>query len=181
MTASRSGGRIVGSRTAIPSMEYFPTFAPTDGRDSGTPIAGTVCRLRCQAKHRSRPAEPASRQKDFKMPGSPPAAQPSLEFWRLETAADTWNAYDTPFVSNANAGALSVAFRDPWHGIVGGGDLTNDSAYRRPQRLSDGGQTMVSSPPSLLYSWPRSSCLAYVRGIEHKDDWWNDRCPRLQS
>ena len=40
---------------------------------------------------------------------------------------DSWNAYDTPLVSNPNAGGFSVAFRDPWHGIVGGGDLTSNS------------------------------------------------------
>ena len=36
---------------------------------------------------------------------------------------DTWNAYDTPLVSSPSAGGFTVAFRDPWHGIVGGGDL----------------------------------------------------------
>src|SRR2546425_3110371 len=36
---------------------------------------------------------------------------------------DTWNAYDTPLVSSPSAGAFTVDFRDPWHGIVGGGAL----------------------------------------------------------
>src|SRR5204862_5910562 len=36
---------------------------------------------------------------------------------------DTWNAYDTPLVSSPSAGEITVAFRDPFHGIVGGGDL----------------------------------------------------------
>src|ERR1700719_4006628 len=41
---------------------------------------------------------------------------------------DTWNAYDTPLVSSPSAGGFSVAFRDPWNGMVGGGDLsTNDN------------------------------------------------------
>ena len=35
---------------------------------------------------------------------------------------NTWNAYDTPLVTSPSAGAISVAFRDAWHGIVGGGD-----------------------------------------------------------
>lgn len=81
----------------------------------------------------------------------------------------TWNAYDTPFVSNANAGAFSVAFRDPWHGIVGGGDLTNDSATQAATS-GDGGQrwTLTTKPPipGAIF------CLAYVGGIEHHDDWW---------
>ena len=41
---------------------------------------------------------------------------------------DTWNAYDTPLVSSPSAGAFTVAFRNPWDGIVGGGDL--DPAIR---------------------------------------------------
>ena len=42
--------------------------------------------------------------------------------------SDSWDAYDTPLVSNPNAGGFSVAFRDPWHGIVGGGDLTSNTS-----------------------------------------------------
>ena len=36
---------------------------------------------------------------------------------------NTWNAYDTPLLSSPSAGAFTVDFRDPCHGIVGGGDL----------------------------------------------------------
>ena len=36
---------------------------------------------------------------------------------------NTWNAYDTPLFSSPSAGAFTVDFRDPHHGIVGGGDL----------------------------------------------------------
>ena len=36
---------------------------------------------------------------------------------------NTWNAYDTPLFSGPNGGAFTVDFRDPHHGIVGGGDL----------------------------------------------------------
>ena len=43
---------------------------------------------------------------------------------------DTWNAYDTPLVSSPSAGAISVAFRDPWNGIVGGGDLASKRCRR---------------------------------------------------
>ena len=53
---------------------------------------------------------------------------------------DTWNAYDTPLVSSPSAGAISVAFRDPWNGIVGGGDLAaNNSAATATSH--DGGKT----------------------------------------
>ena len=82
----------------------------------------------------------------------------------------TWNAYDTPLVSNPNAGGTSVAFRDAWHGIVGGGDLTNDSATQAATS-SDGGQkwTLTTKPPISGAIF----CLAYVRGVEPYDDWWH--------
>ena len=77
---------------------------------------------------------------------------------------DTWNAYDTPLVSSASAGGISVAFRDPWNGIVGGGDLsTNSSADAATS--NDGGQTwtLTNKPPVAGAIF----CLAYVRGNRH--------------
>jgi photosystem II stability/assembly factor-like uncharacterized protein len=80
----------------------------------------------------------------------------------------TWNAYDTPLASNANAGGFSVAFRDPWHGIVGGGDLTSNSSAQTAVS-SNGGErwTLTNKPPipGAIF------CLAYIRGIEPQDDW----------
>jgi len=79
---------------------------------------------------------------------------------------DTWIAYDTPLVSSASAGAISVAFRDPWNGIVGGGDLsTNSSADAATS--NDGGQTWIltNKPPVAGAIF----CLAYVRGNRHGD------------
>ena len=63
---------------------------------------------------------------------------------------DTWNAYDTPLVSSPSAGAFTVAFRDPWHGIVGGGDLDpGDPNNAKTAVSSDGGVTwkLTNSPP----------------------------------
>jgi len=83
---------------------------------------------------------------------------------------DSWAAYDTPLVSNANAGGFSVAFRDPWHGIVGGGDLTTNSAAQAAVS-GDGGRTwkLTNKPPipGAIF------CLAYARGLEQHDDWNN--------
>jgi photosystem II stability/assembly factor-like uncharacterized protein len=80
---------------------------------------------------------------------------------------NTWNAYDTPLVSNANAGGFSVAFRDSRHGIVGGGDLTNDSATQAATS-DDGGRswTLTSKPPvqGAIFG------LAYARGLETHDE-----------
>jgi photosystem II stability/assembly factor-like uncharacterized protein len=63
---------------------------------------------------------------------------------------DTWNAYDTPLVSSPSAGGFTVAFRDPWHGIVGGGDLDpSDPGNARTATSSDGGKTwtLTNAPP----------------------------------
>jgi photosystem II stability/assembly factor-like uncharacterized protein len=83
---------------------------------------------------------------------------------------DTWNAYDTPLVSNANAGGFSVAFRDSSHGVVGGGDLTSNSSAQAATS-DDGGRTwtLTNKPPISGAIF----CLSYVRGLEHDDDWRN--------
>ena len=62
---------------------------------------------------------------------------------------DTWNAYNTPLVSSPSAGGFSVAFRNPWNGIVGGGDLDpNDPNNARTATSSDGGVTWtLTNPP----------------------------------
>ena len=78
----------------------------------------------------------------------------------------TWNAYDTPLVSSASAGAFTVSFRDPWHGIVGGGDLDPADPHSAATAVSeDGGRTwkLTSNPPvtgaifGLSYLYPAGS------------------------
>jgi photosystem II stability/assembly factor-like uncharacterized protein len=81
---------------------------------------------------------------------------------------DTWNAYDTPLVSSATAGAFSVAFRDSRNGVVGGGDLAaNDPDNARTAASHDGGQTwkFTSKPPVTGAIF----CLSYVRGLGRGD------------
>jgi hypothetical protein len=63
---------------------------------------------------------------------------------------NTWTAYDIPLLSRATAGAFTIAFRDPLHGIVGGGDL--DPNYPDNARTAvshDGGKTwtITNRPP----------------------------------
>lgn len=79
---------------------------------------------------------------------------------------DTWNAFDTPLVSNSAAGGFSVAFRDPWNGIVGGGDLANNNSADAAT-TSDGGRTwtLTRKPPLQGAIF----CLAYARGRHHDD------------
>ena len=77
---------------------------------------------------------------------------------------DTWGAYDTPLVSSPSAGAFTVAFRNPWNGIVGGGDLDpsfpNNAATATS---SDGGVTwtLTNAPPvtGAIFG------LAYAQGV----------------
>lgn len=63
---------------------------------------------------------------------------------------NTWNAYDTPLVSSPSAGAFTVAFRDPWHGIVGGGDLDPSDPNNAATAISSNGGktwTLTNKPP----------------------------------
>jgi photosystem II stability/assembly factor-like uncharacterized protein len=63
---------------------------------------------------------------------------------------NTWNAFDTPLVSSPSAGGFTIAFRNPWHGIVGGGDLDPaDPNNARTAVSDDGGRTwtLTKAPP----------------------------------
>jgi photosystem II stability/assembly factor-like uncharacterized protein len=76
---------------------------------------------------------------------------------------DTWNAYDTPLVSSPTAGAITVAFRNPRHGIVGGGDLDAKDPNKAATATSDdGGKTwqFTNKPPVKGAIF----CLSYVHG-----------------
>ena len=78
--------------------------------------------------------------------------------------ANTWNAYDTPLVSSASAGAFTVDFRDASNGIVGGGDLDpGDPDNARTATSGDGGKTwtLTNAPPvtGAIFG------LSYVRQI----------------
>jgi photosystem II stability/assembly factor-like uncharacterized protein len=61
----------------------------------------------------------------------------------------TWNAYNTPLFSGPLGGAFTVDFSDPFHGIVGGGDLDpNDPNNADTAVSSDGGRTWtLTNPP----------------------------------
>jgi photosystem II stability/assembly factor-like uncharacterized protein len=56
---------------------------------------------------------------------------------------ESWEAYETPIVEGAStSGGISVAFRDPLHGMLGGGDLSITDAFTdNLARTRDGGQT----------------------------------------
>lgn len=90
-------------------------------------------------------------------------------------AGHTWNAYDTPLVSSPSAGAFTVGFRDPWHGIVGGGDLDpGDPNNAATATSDDGGQTWkLTNPPPVTGA---IFGLSYVpqTGNDHKQEGRDD-------
>jgi photosystem II stability/assembly factor-like uncharacterized protein len=56
---------------------------------------------------------------------------------------ETWNAYVTPIASNETgaAGVFSVDFRNPTHGVIGGGDFLATEVVDNFARSKDGGKT----------------------------------------
>lgn len=56
---------------------------------------------------------------------------------------DTWQAYDTPVIQGTGtSGVVSVDFRDPQHGILGGGEIGAPADFTdNVARTSDGGKT----------------------------------------
>jgi photosystem II stability/assembly factor-like uncharacterized protein len=77
---------------------------------------------------------------------------------------NTWNAFDTPLFISPSGGAITVAFRNPWNGMVGGGDLSvNNQADTAVS--DDGGRTwtLTSKPPLQGAIF----CLSYVHGVGH--------------
>ena len=77
---------------------------------------------------------------------------------------ETWNAYDTPLLSSSSAGGFTIAFRNPWNGIVGGGDLDpKDPNNARTATSSDGGVTWtLTNPPPVTGA---IFGLAYAHGV----------------
>lgn len=64
---------------------------------------------------------------------------------------NTWQAYGTPIIQGTpSSGVITVAFRDAYHGILGGGELAAPGDFfDNLARSTDGGQTwqLVSRPP----------------------------------
>jgi photosystem II stability/assembly factor-like uncharacterized protein len=81
---------------------------------------------------------------------------------------ETWNAYDTPLVGGTGtAGAFTVAFRDSWNGVVGGGDFVGIGPAAMA-KSRDGGQTWM-----LTNTVPVTGAifgLSYVSRVEGDED-----------
>ena len=88
---------------------------------------------------------------------------------------NTWNAYDTPLVSNPSAGGFTIAFRNPWHGIVGGGDLDpNDPNNARTATSSDRGVTWTLTNPPPVTGAIFGLAYAHRVGNDEGDDDGNE-------
>jgi photosystem II stability/assembly factor-like uncharacterized protein len=77
---------------------------------------------------------------------------------------ETWEAYTTPIYTGDVAGAFTVAFRNPWNGIVGGGDLDSSNPINEARTAisSDGGVTWtLTNPPPVTGA---IFGLAYAQG-----------------
>src|SRR4029077_17234488 len=94
--------------------------------------------------------------------------------------AHTWNAYDTPLVSSPSAGAFTVAFRDAWHGIVGGGDLDPADPNNAGTAVShDGGRTWtLTKPAPVTGAIFGLSYLKNTTGVrfDERSSWNRDSC-----
>jgi len=78
---------------------------------------------------------------------------------------DSWTAYETPITQGTPiSGGLSVAFRDPHHGILAGGDLGSSTPPTDNVAVSDdGGATWTLTSPTPFASAVYG--LAYVPGF----------------
>lgn len=85
---------------------------------------------------------------------------------------DTWNAYNTPLLSSGSAGVFTLAFRDPRHGILGGGDFLS-TVSAQTATSNDGGQTwtLTNVPPvtGAIFGLAYASSVGLLRGAEGED------------
>lgn len=79
---------------------------------------------------------------------------------------DTWAAYNTPIVQGTpTSGVITVDFRDPFHGILGGGELLAPTEFADTvARTSDGGVTWE------LTNWPPFPGSIYGLSYDNGND-----------
>jgi len=107
---------------------------PADHRTArpGRTSAAT-CRRRCREKRRSPRAAPAWRRRAVRTPGLRPAARrsrgPGHARRRRHLGGARHSAREL-----ADRGAFTVAFRNPWAGIVGAGTWTRPTRMAQPRQ-----------------------------------------------
>ncbi len=91
-------------------------------------------------------------------------AAASARVLRTEDAGSTWVVSATPVPSGPTAGIFSIAFRDPLHGIIVGGDYKNETlAFLNAAISEDGGATWTSVPRPGLGGF--RSAVTYVEAV----------------
>jgi photosystem II stability/assembly factor-like uncharacterized protein len=83
---------------------------------------------------------------------------------------ETWSAFDSPLRGSPSAGVFSVAFRDAWHGMIGGGDLDPAAPpFDQTATSSDGGRTwaLTSAQPGIGTVFGLSYAGELGRGGRH--------------
>jgi photosystem II stability/assembly factor-like uncharacterized protein len=86
---------------------------------------------------------------------------------------DTWNAYNSPLRGSPTAGIFSVAFRDAFHGIIGGGDLDPEATpFDQTATSRDGGKTwtITRQQPNIGTVFGLSYASEVGRGRGHEGE-----------
>ena len=89
----------------------------------------------------------------------------SARIYHSADRGQSWTVHDTPLRAGvASAGAFSVAFRDPMHGVIAGGDYAKPTLRGRNLAVtSDGGATWTLSDSASSPAGYRSA-VAFVPG-----------------
>jgi photosystem II stability/assembly factor-like uncharacterized protein len=90
-----------------------------------------------------------------------------------EDGGDTWNAFNSPLRGSPSAGIFSVAFRDAFHGIIGGGDLDPLAPpFDQTATSSDGGKswTITEEQPNIGTVFGLSYAGELGRGRGHEGE-----------
>ena len=77
---------------------------------------------------------------------------------------DSWSSYGVPILQGTpTSGVVSIAFRDPFRGILGGGDILANTPQNNVARSSDGGKTWTLTTPTPFLGAVYG--LSYVPGM----------------
>lgn len=85
----------------------------------------------------------------------------------------TWDVHESPLRGSPSAGIFTVAFRDAWHGMIGGGDLDPAAApFDQTATSSDGGETwtITSQQPNVGTVFGLSYAGEMGRGRGHEGE-----------
>jgi photosystem II stability/assembly factor-like uncharacterized protein len=176
-SAIEGEGAFAASNTCLAILPRF--VIPSEARDLGLPNATPRADASAMPPTQPGPAQPqksgasAPRQPSEKEGASAP--DPNIWFATGVKAArvfhspdrgQTWQVFDTPLTHGPDsAGIFSIAFRDPIHGVIAGGD------YKHPDQdgpnlafTNDGGKTWALSKIT-----PQSYYSAVTYDRKHKD------------